>query len=659
DCDMSTVYEMTEFSKSSSGSDYRVASSCLHQRRSVVIVDQTSAHVCEQQPYGEVKNKEGQQQQQQLELSTNQLKEVIIIENQIPSVEEEIYDELPPDPDTNINETSQSSENIHVANNSVCLTTTSISIENCAAFIMRLIELFYRYYYVNNRYQFSQQQLNYRNVLPIEYFSHNKYITETSPTLSLSDTTLKHNNPSSNIYQNKIQIDATYVNNQTTCTSLSVPIVLSEMQTSQTLSTNNYILNNERLDDDKHHQSTSMSYLVGNKQTMSVSTQTDHSYIPKSLSSFSDKPCNQQQNNDLSNRTKGTFSFSKHFLCTSFPHTTSTRSESEDERISTNLHSGSLFTNFFKYHKSKRSSSNTGTGSGAGNSSTKSSLSWGQHSSSSYHQQKSATVPHHHSSLLKQIECEMDSVLAQQRSRGSSASSLFFNNKLHRNRKRRRKRRPFVLSNSHNSPGGNSLRQQQIYSSSTSSSTYNSETSTSRISRFLSSQRQQQQHHLQQQQHHLQQQQQQEKIVAQNERKALRVLLIIFCVFVTLWTPFFICTFISAVCDKCREKIPSIMWFWITWLGYTSSMANPLVYTIFSDAFRRAFTNLLCCRSSDSMFAHQLSTKSSYPKGAIFLRHNGTAGCSGTSTPIGREREQNNNQEAIVYVNKYNLEAIR
>ena len=104
-------------------------------------------------------------------------------------------------------------------------------------------------------------------------------------------------------------------------------------------------------------------------------------------------------------------------------------------------------------------------------------------------------------------------------------------------------------------------------------------------------------------------------IVTANERKALRVLLIIFGVFITLWTPFFICTFISAICEQCREHIPSTAWFSVTWLGYSSSMANPFIYTIFSDVFRRAFLDIIFCRPNDSLSSRQCSTRSLHQKG--------------------------------------------
>jgi hypothetical protein len=150
-------------------------------------------------------------------------------------------------------------------------------------------------------------------------------------------------------------------------------------------------------------------------------------------------------------------------------------------------------------------------------------------------------------------------------------------------------------------------------------------------------------------------------IVAANERKALRVLMIIFCVFVTLWTPFFICTFISAVCADCRDHISSTVWFSITWLGYSSSMANPFIYTIFSDVFRRAFINIICCRSKDSFISGQYSTKLSYPKGGahqslsqrLSYRRHPNHDISGTSTPVQFHHPTPlGGSDAMIYINR-------
>lgn len=83
---------------------------------------------------------------------------------------------------------------------------------------------------------------------------------------------------------------------------------------------------------------------------------------------------------------------------------------------------------------------------------------------------------------------------------------------------------------------------------------------------------------------------------ANNERKALKVLIIIFSIFVVFWTPFFLINLISVFCDQCYFITDELI-LAITWLGYASSTLNPVIYTMFNKCFRRAFINLLMCRT--------------------------------------------------------------
>lgn len=96
------------------------------------------------------------------------------------------------------------------------------------------------------------------------------------------------------------------------------------------------------------------------------------------------------------------------------------------------------------------------------------------------------------------------------------------------------------------------------------------------------------------------------KSSASNERKAMRVLLIIFSIFVILWTPFFVINLLSCFISNIHPIFISIA----TWLGYCSSGANPIIYTIFSRAFRRAFVNILTCRKVISSHRSQVFTPS-------------------------------------------------
>ena len=85
------------------------------------------------------------------------------------------------------------------------------------------------------------------------------------------------------------------------------------------------------------------------------------------------------------------------------------------------------------------------------------------------------------------------------------------------------------------------------------------------------------------------------KRTATNEKKASKVLGIIFAVFVVLWTPFSIVNILAVVCESCLERLTQSAMAAIVWLGYMSSLANPLIYTMFNTAFRRAFFKILTC----------------------------------------------------------------
>ncbi|XP_070539719.1 5-hydroxytryptamine receptor 4-like [Ptychodera flava] len=76
------------------------------------------------------------------------------------------------------------------------------------------------------------------------------------------------------------------------------------------------------------------------------------------------------------------------------------------------------------------------------------------------------------------------------------------------------------------------------------------------------------------------------------EKKAAKTLGIIMGCFTVCWCPFFVLNIIDPFCDFC---ISPKVWPPITWLGYTNSMLNPILYAFFNRTFRRAFSRLLRC----------------------------------------------------------------
>lgn len=74
------------------------------------------------------------------------------------------------------------------------------------------------------------------------------------------------------------------------------------------------------------------------------------------------------------------------------------------------------------------------------------------------------------------------------------------------------------------------------------------------------------------------------------EKKAAKTLAIITGVFVICWLPFFVMALIMPICNSCQPN--DYIFSFLLWLGYVNSMINPIIYTIFSPDFRRAFKRL-------------------------------------------------------------------
>ncbi|XP_064639069.1 uncharacterized protein LOC135494739 [Lineus longissimus] len=86
------------------------------------------------------------------------------------------------------------------------------------------------------------------------------------------------------------------------------------------------------------------------------------------------------------------------------------------------------------------------------------------------------------------------------------------------------------------------------------------------------------------------------KRTANNEKKASKVLGIIFGVFVILWTPFFTLNVMSVTCDVCMTNVTPEIMSTVLWFGWIASLANPIIYTMFNTSFRHAFYKILMCK---------------------------------------------------------------
>ncbi|XP_069603003.1 5-hydroxytryptamine receptor 2C isoform X2 [Ranitomeya imitator] len=86
-----------------------------------------------------------------------------------------------------------------------------------------------------------------------------------------------------------------------------------------------------------------------------------------------------------------------------------------------------------------------------------------------------------------------------------------------------------------------------------------------------------------------------------NERRASKVLGIVFFLFLIMWCPFFITNIMSVLCkEACDKDLMVELLNVFVWVGYVSSGINPLVYTLFNRTYRRAFSNYIRCRYNKS-----------------------------------------------------------
>lgn len=75
-----------------------------------------------------------------------------------------------------------------------------------------------------------------------------------------------------------------------------------------------------------------------------------------------------------------------------------------------------------------------------------------------------------------------------------------------------------------------------------------------------------------------------------SDHKAAITVGIIMGVFLVCWVPFFCINIVAAFCKTC---IPDVTFKILTWLGYSNSAFNPIIYSIFNTEFREAFKRIL------------------------------------------------------------------
>ncbi|XP_053367648.1 trace amine-associated receptor 1-like [Clarias gariepinus] len=76
-----------------------------------------------------------------------------------------------------------------------------------------------------------------------------------------------------------------------------------------------------------------------------------------------------------------------------------------------------------------------------------------------------------------------------------------------------------------------------------------------------------------------------QSIISKEEKKATKTLAVVLGVFLSLWTPFFICNIVDPFIGY---LIPPVLLDMLVWTGFLNSTCNPMVYAFFYKWFRKA-----------------------------------------------------------------------
>ncbi|KAM3726848.1 5-hydroxytryptamine receptor [Dirofilaria immitis] len=83
-----------------------------------------------------------------------------------------------------------------------------------------------------------------------------------------------------------------------------------------------------------------------------------------------------------------------------------------------------------------------------------------------------------------------------------------------------------------------------------------------------------------------------EKIIYMKERKALKTIAILFLAFSICWLPFFVIYLIEVLVSSSNKVMYATKEIFL-WLGYSNSVLNPIIYTMYNHDFQRCFRDLL------------------------------------------------------------------
>ncbi|XP_058065401.1 nociceptin receptor-like [Anopheles bellator] len=116
-----------------------------------------------------------------------------------------------------------------------------------------------------------------------------------------------------------------------------------------------------------------------------------------------------------------------------------------------------------------------------------------------------------------------------------------------------------------------------------------------------------------------------------SHRKVTKLVLTVITVYVLCWLPYWISqvALINSPPDICKSRLEITVFVLVSWLGYSNSAMNPILYAFLSDNFKKSFLKACTCAKGKEINAQLQIENSFFPR---FVRNRGSE--RGNSTKV-------------------------
>ncbi|XP_053660138.1 nociceptin receptor-like [Anopheles marshallii] len=130
-----------------------------------------------------------------------------------------------------------------------------------------------------------------------------------------------------------------------------------------------------------------------------------------------------------------------------------------------------------------------------------------------------------------------------------------------------------------------------------------------------------------------------------SHRKVTKLVLTVITVYVLCWLPYWISqvALINSPPDICKSRLEITVFVLVSWLGYSNSAMNPILYAFLSDNFKKSFLKACTCAKGKEINAQLQIENSFFPR---FGRNRGSE--RGNSTKVLQSNNRPNNRTGML-----------